>query len=138
MKKYFWFVFVVLLGGNIVSSMIARTLAEGDSGWWPVMLLISAMVSGLYALVFSWLAKRLNFEQFPAGFVHIAVASLLVVMTVLYYQWPVNWQEINSGGKLTLLQMIIYSDMAYYLIYPVGLLASAGIGYYSMLKRNSR
>ncbi|MCW1717276.1 hypothetical protein OIZ54_00790 [Pseudoalteromonas sp. A3] len=130
-RAHFIFVVIVLFTGNIIATIITANSGNPDSAWWPVFLCVFSAVSLVYAGLFSLLAKWKKMSIFPAGYVHILVAVSFVVLIILFYKLPTDWNAINNGAEMSSLQKLVHSDISGYILYLVGFLMSLLVGYTS-------
>ena len=127
-KNHFLFAFLVLLVGCTVTTVIAAISNSIDRGFWPIGLLVSTAVALVYSLTYSVLAHLMRLSVFPAGYVHILVAKITIIMTILFYYVPVDWSAINNGTNMTSLQAVVHSDIVYYAVYLVGIITALVVG----------
>ena len=128
-RNHFMFAFSVLIVGSVISTLIAVTSDSIDKGWWPVGLLLYVVISLIYAGVFSVLALRMNLSVFPAGYVHVLVVIISVILSVLFYYLPIDWLAINNGANMSKLQALVHSDITHYAVYLAGLIVALLVGF---------
>ena len=127
-KSQFIFVFVVLQLSVLSSVLVTLTSGSPDRGWWPFYVIVFGMVSLLYAIVFSAIAHWKNISVFPAGYVHILIALITVLLTILFYHLDTDWLSINNGAQMTLVQRIVHADITGYMVYALGFIVAILVG----------
>ena len=115
--KQFVFIITWLISANVITTVISYLHAGGDKGWWPFYFLLVALLSVVYAAIFSSLACWKNIKIFPAGYIHILLAVLSVVLTLLYYYADVDWLAVNNGAAMSWYVRLVNSDLTMYFLH---------------------
>jgi hypothetical protein len=113
---------------------------DGDlRSYWPLFLLIILVVAFLHALLFSAItqayvgSKKRFAVAFNAGFV-----ALLLLKSVLYNTFKVDWSAVNSGQlQLTSLQKVLHSALTFWVMYGIFLASALMVVVISRYRRRS-
>jgi hypothetical protein len=121
MKTTFFLVFAILAASNVLSVIIGWFSSVDVKGWWPVILPVYLLISCIYALAFSFIARiGSRFSLRFSALFNLVLAALLLGQSALFYSIYIDWLAVNDGrATLTLFQRIVRSDMTTYALHGV-------------------
>lgn len=123
------------MSANLISAAISYYSAGSDRGWWPVLLLVLAIVALIYSCLFSAVASFNHWKLFPSACIHILLALTSVLLTVMFYHIDIDWLAVNDGAELSMVEKIISSDFTVYIIHVVALVVAMTVGWIGSFRR---
>ncbi|MEJ2765989.1 hypothetical protein VV869_18710, partial [Photobacterium sp. MCCC 1A19761] len=114
-------VFSLLFLPNAFGLLIGWFHSVDVKGWWSLSLVLSSIISMLYASAFSKVMTRPGRTHFLFIVTYnLILASLLLLKSYLFYTVEIDWLKVNSGEiELSFYQGVVHSDSTFYVLYGV-------------------
>ena len=114
------------------STLIAIGLAihfSVDRVFWPISLMVHLSINLIFSFVFSALQTYFKHTVWQSVVLINITAVLLIAIHAMFYLQTIDWNAVSEGQQqLSLLQQLIHSDMALWIVYILPLLVVMLIG----------
>ena len=108
------------------STLIAIGLAihfSVDRVFWPISLMVHLSINLIFSFVFSALQTYFKHTVCQSLVLINITAVLLIAIHAMFYLQTIDWNAVSEGQQqLSLLQQVIHSDMALWIVYMLPLL----------------
>ncbi len=108
------------------STLIAIGLAihfSVDSVFWPIALMAHLSINLIFSFVFAALQTYFKHTVWQSVVLINITAVLLIAIHAMFYLQTIDWNAVSeSQQQLSLLQQVIHSDMALWIVYILPLL----------------
>ncbi len=78
--EHYRFAFIVLIIGNVISTIFAYESGIDGRAWWPLYFILVLTLTLTYAFVFSFVASWKMFSILPAWYVHAGLSVVNVLL----------------------------------------------------------
>ncbi|MFV5494879.1 hypothetical protein VXQ04_12805 [Acinetobacter towneri] len=118
-----WWISMLLLS---FSTLIAIGLAihfSVDRVFWPISLMVHLSINLIFSFVFSALQTYFKHTVWQSVVLINITAVLLIAIHAMFYLQTIDWNAVSEAQQqLSLLQQVIHSDMALWIVYMLPLL----------------
>ena len=108
------------------STLIAIGLAihfSVDRVFWPISLMVHLSINLIFSFVFSALQTYFKHTVWQSVVLINITAVLLIALHAMFYLQTIDWNAVSEAQQqLSLLQQVIHSDMALWIVYMLPLL----------------
>ena len=108
------------------STLIAIGLAihfSVDRVFWPISLMVHLSINLIFSFVFSALQTYFKHTVCQSLVLINIRAVLLIAIHAMFYLQTIDWNAVSEAQQqLSLLQQVIHSDMALWIVYMLPLL----------------
>ena len=108
------------------STLIAIGLAihfSVDRVFWPISLMVHLSINLIFSFVFSALQTYFKHTVWQRVVLINITAVLLIAIHAMFYLQTIDWNAVSEAQQqLSLLQQVIHSDMALWIVYMLPLL----------------
>ena len=108
------------------STLIAIGLAihfSVDRVFWPIALMAHLSINLIFSFVFAALQTYFKHTVWQSVVLINITAVLLIAIHAMFYLQTIDWNAVSEGPQqLSLLQQVIHSDMALWIVYVLPLL----------------
>ena len=108
------------------STLIAIGLAihfSVDRVFWPIALMAHLSINLIFSFVFSALQTYFKHTVWQSVVLINITAVLLIAIHAMFYLQTIDWNAVSEGQQqFSLLQQVIHSDMALWIVYMLPLL----------------
>ncbi len=108
------------------STLIAIGLAihfSVDRVFWPISLMVHLSINLIFSFVFSALQTYFKHTVWQSVVLINITAVLLIAIHAMFYLQTIDWNAVSEAQQqLSLLQQVIHSDMALWIVYMLPLL----------------
>ncbi|MDM1737394.1 hypothetical protein HX112_12745 [Acinetobacter towneri] len=108
------------------STLIAIGLAihfSVDRVFWPIALMAHLSINLIFSFVFSALQTYFKHTVWQSVVLINITAVLLIAIHAMFYLQTIDWNAVSEAQQqLSLLQQVIHSDMALWIVYMLPLL----------------
>ena len=108
------------------STLIAIGLAihfSVDRVFWPISLMVHLSINLIFSFVFSALQTYFKHTVWQSVVLINITAVLLTALHAMFYLQTIDWNAVSEAQQqLSLLQQVIHSDMALWIVYMLPLL----------------
>ena len=108
------------------STLIAIGLAiqfSVDRVFWPISLMVHLSINLIFSFVFSALQTYFKHTVWQSVVLINITAVLLIAIHAMFYLQTIDWNAVSEAQQqLSLLQQVIHSDMALWIVYVLPLL----------------
>ena len=89
-----------------------------DRVFWPIALMVHLSINLIFSFVFSALQTYFKHTLWQSVVLINITAVLLIALHAMFYLQTIDWNAISEGQQqLSLLQQVIHSDMALWIVY---------------------
>lgn len=100
-----------------------------DRVFWPIALMVHLSINLIFSFVFSALQTYFKHTLWQSVVLINITAVLLIAIHAMFYLQTIDWNAVSEGQQqLSLLQQLIHSDMALWIVYILPLLVVMLIG----------
>ena len=103
------------------STLIAIGLAiqfSVDSVFWPIALMAHLSINLIFSFVFAALQTYFKHTVWQSVVLINITAVLLIAIHAMFYLQTIDWNAVSEGQQqLSLLQQVIHSDIALWIVY---------------------
>ncbi|AVH49999.1 hypothetical protein C3Y93_10530 [Acinetobacter sp. SWBY1] len=118
-----WWISMLLLS---FSTLIAIGLAihfSVDRVFWPIALMAHLSINLIFSFVFAAFQTYFKHSVWQSVVLINITAVLLIAIHAMFYLQTIDWNAVSEGQQqLSLLQQVIHSDMALWIVYMLPLL----------------
>ena len=94
-----------------------------DRVFWPIALMVHLSINLIFSFVFSALQTYFKHTLWQSVVLINITAVLLIAIHAMFYLQTIDWNAVSEGPQqLSLLQQVIHSDMALWIVYVLPLL----------------
>ncbi|WP_158660400.1 hypothetical protein [Acinetobacter sp. SWBY1] len=108
------------------STLIAIGLAihfSVDRVFWPIALMAHLSINLIFSFVFAAFQTYFKHSVWQSVVLINITAVLLIAIHAMFYLQTIDWNAVSEGQQqLSLLQQVIHSDMALWIVYMLPLL----------------
>ncbi len=108
------------------STLIAIGLAihfSIDRVFWPIALMVHLSINLIFSFVFAALQTYFKHTVWQSVVLINITAVLLIAIHAMFYLQTIDWNAVSEAQQqLSLLQQVIHSDMALWIVYMLLLL----------------
>ena len=108
------------------STLIAIGLAihfSVDRVFWPIALMAHLSINLIFSFVFAALQTYFKHTVWQSVVLINITAELLIAIHAMFYLQTIDWNAVSEAQQqLSLLQQVIHSDMALWIVYMLPLL----------------
>ena len=89
-----------------------------DRVFWPIALMAHLSINLIFSFVFAALQTYFKHTVWQSVVLIIITAVLLIAIHAMFYLQTIDWNAVSEGQQqLSLLQQVIHSDMALWIVY---------------------
>ena len=94
-----------------------------DRVFWPIALMVHLSINLIFPFVFAALQTYFKHTVWQSVVLINITAVLLTALHAMFYLQTIDWNAVSEGPQqLSLLQQVIHSDMALWIVYVLPLL----------------
>lgn len=94
-----------------------------DRVFWPIALMVHLSINLIFSFVFAALQTYFKHTVWQSVVLINITAVLLTALHAMFYLQTIDWNAVSEGQQqLSLLQQVIHSDMALWIVYVLPLL----------------
>ena len=94
-----------------------------DRVFWPIALMVHLSINLIFSFVFSALQTYFKHTVWQSVVLINITAVLLIAIHAMFYLQTIDWNAVSEAQQqLSLLQQVIHSDMALWIVYMLPLL----------------
>ena len=94
-----------------------------DRVFWPISLMVHLSINLIFSFVFSALQTYFKHTVWQSVVLINITAVLLIAIHAMFYLQTIDWNAVSEAQQqLSLLQQVIHSDMALWIVYMLPLL----------------
>ena len=94
-----------------------------DRVFWPIALMAHLSINLIFSFVFAALQTYFKHTVWQSVVLINITAVLLIAIHAMFYLQTIDWNAVSEGPQqLSLLQQVIHSDMALWIVYVLPLL----------------
>ncbi|WP_168461773.1 MULTISPECIES: hypothetical protein [unclassified Acinetobacter] len=94
-----------------------------DRVFWPIALMVHLSINLIFSFVFAALQTYFKHTVWQSVVLINITAVLLTALHAMFYLQTIDWNAVSEGPQqLSLLQQVIHSDMALWIVYVLPLL----------------
>lgn len=94
-----------------------------DRVFWPIALMAHLSINLIFSFVFAALQTYFKHTVWQSVVLINITAVLLIAIHAMFYLQTIDWNAVSEGQQqLSLLQQVIHSDMALWIVYVLPLL----------------